>query len=149
MSYLQIAEGAMLFFGGLWAGAILIFAVERVNLWRRMPLEQYAVDFRRSVLRVDPMLPILGGLSGLAAIYVAWNADGVRQALAWGAVAGMAIVIFTSCVLAEPMNSKFRRRAEGDMPDDCAGLRDKWRAFHYVRNVLALATLACMVGATL
>lgn len=149
MNTLQIAEWIMLFFGGLWAGAILIFAVERVNLWRRMPIEQYAVDFRRSVLRVDPMLPIFGGLSGLGAIYVALNRDGLQENLAWGAVAGMVIVIVASCALAEPMNSKFRRRPEGDMPENCAALRDRWRAFHRARTVVALATLACMAGAVL
>ena len=60
MTVTQISAWIMLVSCGLWAGGILIFAVERTNLWRRMPIDQYAVDFRRSLFRVDPMMPILG-----------------------------------------------------------------------------------------
>ena len=66
MTRTQISAWIMLVFCGLWSGGILIFAVERTNLWRRMPLEQYAVDFRRSRFRADPMMPILG-LTAVAA----------------------------------------------------------------------------------
>ena len=64
MTITQISAWIMLISCGLWAGGILIFAVERTNLWRRMPIDQYVVDFRRSLFRVDPMMPILGVISG-------------------------------------------------------------------------------------
>jgi uncharacterized membrane protein SpoIIM required for sporulation len=67
MTITQISAWIMLVSCGLWAGGILIFAVERTNLWRRMPIDQYAVDFRRSLFRVDPMMPILGVIAGAAA----------------------------------------------------------------------------------
>jgi hypothetical protein len=54
MTSTQISAWLTLFFGGLWAGGILIFAVERTNLWQRMPIDQYEVDFRRSLFRADP-----------------------------------------------------------------------------------------------
>jgi Dihydroprymidine dehydrogenase domain II, 4Fe-4S cluster len=39
-------EGRMMLVScALWAGGIFIFAVERTHLWRRMPIDQYAVDF--------------------------------------------------------------------------------------------------------
>ena len=41
MTVTQLAAWVMLAFGGLFSGAILVFAVERVNLWRRMPVDQY------------------------------------------------------------------------------------------------------------
>lgn len=54
----------MLVFCGLWSSGILVLAVERMDLWQRMPLEQYEVDFRRSLLWVDPMMPILTVIAG-------------------------------------------------------------------------------------
>jgi len=36
-----------------------------------MPIGQYAADFRRSLFRVDPMMPILGVIAGAAANYLA------------------------------------------------------------------------------
>ena len=38
MTRTQISAWIMLVFCELWSGGILIFAVERTNLWRRMPL---------------------------------------------------------------------------------------------------------------
>jgi hypothetical protein len=60
-------------FGGLCSGAILVFAVERVNLWRRMHVDQYVVDFRRSLYRADPLIPIMGILSAWGAVVFALN----------------------------------------------------------------------------
>jgi hypothetical protein len=66
MTITQLAAWVMLAFGGLFSGGILIVAVERANLWQRMPVEQYVIDFRRSLYRLDPMLPIMGTLTGWA-----------------------------------------------------------------------------------
>jgi hypothetical protein len=52
MTITQLAAWVMLAFGGLFSGGILIVAVERVNLWRRMPVDQYVIDFRRSLYRL-------------------------------------------------------------------------------------------------
>ena len=59
MTITQLAAWVMLAFGGLFSGAILVFAVQRVNLWRRMPVDQYVVDFRRSLYRAA-LIPIMG-----------------------------------------------------------------------------------------
>ena len=147
MSYLQGATWAMLFFGGLFAGGILLVAVERTNLWRRMPLDQYAVDFRRSVFRIDPLMPILGAITSAGAIVFALNSDGDSRRLAWVAFGLLVAIILASVVIAEPMNSEFRRVPEGEVPQDADGIRDRWRAFHTVRTVLSLSVLACLAGA--
>jgi hypothetical protein len=83
MTITQISAWIMLVSCGLWAGGILIFAVERTNLWRRMPIEQYAVAFRRSLFRVDPMMPILGAIAGAAATIFALQRSGAASGLAW------------------------------------------------------------------
>ncbi|SEJ98898.1 protein of unknown function [Sphingobium sp. AP50] len=146
MSTVQLSVWVMLVFGGLWAGGILIFAVERTNLWRRMPMDQFSVDFRRSVLRVDPMMPILGGISGISALSVAILSDGGVRYLAGASVFLMALVIVGSVVIAEPMNTQFRKLPEGQIPENALKMRDNWRVFHLVRTIVAIATLACMAA---
>ena len=49
MTTTQLAAWVMLAFGGLYSGAILFYAVDRVHVWRRMSVDQYVVDFRRSL----------------------------------------------------------------------------------------------------
>jgi hypothetical protein len=137
----------MLASGGLFAGGILVVAVERTNLWRRMPVEQYAVDFRRSLARVDPMLPILGALSCAGALLFALNSSGRPATLTWVAVALLGVVIVSSLVVAEPINARFRRVPEGATPEGADRLRVTWRRFHYGRTLLGLAAFTCIVGA--
>ncbi len=137
----------MLAAGGLFAGGILVVAVERTNLWRRMPVEQYAVDFRRSLARVDPMLPILGALTGVGALLFALHSSGRPAALTWVAVALLGVVIVSSLIVAESINARFRRLPEGSPPEGAERLRVTWRRFHYGRTLLGLAAFTCIVGA--
>lgn len=148
MTLLKISAWLMLFFGGLWAGGILIFAVERTNLWRRMPIEQYSVDFRRSVFRADPMMPILSVVTGIASAAFAILRDGgVAGILAWTGVGLVLLVIIASITIAEPINSKFRRLPEGQIPEGAEHYRDLWRRFHTGRTIAALAALGCLAAA--
>lgn len=147
MTTAGVGAWLMLVGGGLWAGGILMFAMERTNLWRRMPVEQYVVDFRRSVLRVDPLLPILGIMSCVGGVLFAVNNDGRAAALSWMAIVLVGVVIAGSIWIAEPINSKFRRLPEGQAPEGAADLRIRWHRFHAMRNVVALAAFVCMAAA--
>ena len=113
MTITQISAWIMLVSCGLWAGGILIFAVERTNLWQRMPIDQYVVDFRRSLFRVDPMMPILGVIAGGAATIFALQRSGAASGLAWTGLGFIVLVVAASIAIAEPINSKFRRLPEG------------------------------------
>ncbi len=124
---------------GLWAGIVVCFAVERINLWGRMSIEQFAIDFRRSVHRVDPLQPILGIVGTLAAAAFALSVSGVASLLAWVSVARVVLVIAFSIALPERINSQFRRRNEGDAPPDAEALRARWRAYHLIRTVPSVA----------
>jgi hypothetical protein len=148
MTITQLAAWLMLAFGGLYSGAILIYAVDRVHVWRRMPVDQYVVDFRRSLLRADPLIPIMGVLSELGAVIFAWNSGQRAAMLAWIGFALIALIIVASIALAEPMNSKFRRLPEGQAPDRVEQLRVAWCRFHWARTVVALGALACLVAAS-
>ena len=147
MTITKFSAGIMLVSCGLWAGGILIFAVERTNLWRRMPIDQYAVDFRRSLFRVDPMMPILGVIAGAAAMIFALQRSGAATGLAWAGLVFIALVVVASITIAEPINSKFRRLPEGQVPQRAEHYRTLWRHFHSVRNLAALAALACLAAA--
>jgi hypothetical protein len=147
MTLAQLGSWLMLASGGLFAGGILVVAVERTSLWRRMPVEQYAVDFRRSLARVDPMLPVLGALSCAGALLFALNSGGRPATLTWVAVGLLGVIIVSSLVVAEPINARFRRLPEGDAPADAARLRVTWRRFHYGRTLLGIAAFGCIVGA--
>jgi hypothetical protein len=148
MTITGLAGWLMVAFGGLFAGGILVVAVERVNLWRRMPIDQYVIDFRRSLYRLDPLLPIMGTLSALGAVVFALNSDRHAAVLAWIGVALIAMVMIASIALAEPMNSKFRRLPEGQAPEGAEQLRITWRRFHFARAIVAVGALACLAAAT-
>jgi hypothetical protein len=148
MTITHLAAWLMLAAGGLFSGGIFYVAVERVNLWRRMPIDQYVVDFRRSVYRADPLMPILGNIAALGAVVFALNSGGHAAVLAWTGVGLVAVIMLTSIAIAEPMNSKFRRLSEGQAPEGVEQIRISWRRFHLARTAVALAVLACFAAAT-
>jgi len=144
---LRLSTIVMLGAGGLFTGGVVWYAWERVWIWRRLSLIQYAVDFRRSVRKADPALPILLGLSAVAAGAFAWQADGAARALALGGIGLLAVILVSSIALAEPINSQFRRRPEGVVPPDAEHLRRVWRRFHLARTALAVSAFALFVTA--
>ena len=123
MTTTQLAAWVMLAFGGLFSGSILIYAVDRVHVWRQMPID------------------------ALGAVVFALNSTGRATVLAWTGFALIALIMVASITLAEPMNSKFRRLPEGRAPDGVEQLRIAWCRFHRVRTVVALGALACLVAA--
>jgi hypothetical protein len=110
----RVTAAVMLVSGGLWAGVIVSFAVERVNLWQRMALDQYAVDFRRSQYRVDPMQPILAVVCVIAAVVFAVDVGGATESLTWVGVGLVVAAVIWSVILMEPLNSSSEscRRAQ-------------------------------------
>lgn len=145
----HISAWLMIVFLGLVSGGQLIYAVERVNLWKRMPLDQYVVDFRRSLYRVDPLLPIFAAISGLSAVVFALQTDGRPAMLAWIGAGLIAVMAVASVSIGEPINSRFRRLAEGGAPDDAEKLRVVWRRFHVARTAVTLSSLGFLVAAAI
>lgn len=133
--------------GGIFTGAISLLAWERVWLWRRMPIEAYAVDFRRSLKRSDPAMPILLIVSAIGAAGLAWQSEDTTQTLLLAGLTTQLLVFVGSLVLAEPINSRFRRLPEGEVPADAGRLRTRWRRLHLGRAALALFAFVCIVGA--
>lgn len=144
---LRISTIIMLVADGLWAGVIFFYAVERVNLWRRMPIDQFVVDFRRSLYRADPLQPIVGGIAMIAAIVFALNSSPVASVLGWVGAALILAVIILSIAFPERINSLFRRRKEGEAPPEVEQLRARWRRLHYMRTAPALLSLVALAAA--
>jgi hypothetical protein len=144
---LRLSTIVMLGAGGVFTGGIIWYAWERVWIWRRLPVAEYAVDFRRSVRKADPAMPILLVVCGLAAGVFASQAGGTARALAVAAIGLLAVILVSSIILAEPINSQFRRRPEGVVPPDAERLRRRWRRFHLFRTGIAIAAFAVLVTA--
>lgn len=139
----------MLFVGGITAGNMWMVAVDRLSVWQRMSVVEFATDFRRTIRLVDPMMPILVIVTAAGAALVGVSAGGATSALAWCAFGCYAIVIVGSVILAEPVNTKFRRLPEGTPPERAEYYRTYWRWFHRARTVLGVAAFALSVWAVL
>jgi Domain of unknown function (DUF1772) len=144
---LRLSTLVMLGAGGLFTGGVVWYAWERVWIWRRLPLAAYAVDFRRSVRKADPALPILLVVSAVGAGAFASLTDGAGGTLALAGIALLAVILVSSIIVAEPINSQFRRLPEGTVPPDAEALRRRWRRFHLVRTALAVAAFTALVTA--
>jgi Domain of unknown function (DUF1772) len=124
---------------GLWAGAIMGIAVDRCSIWPRMSLEEYVVDFRRHLRRMDPLMPILGVIGMVGSILLAVKTTGGTAGWAVGAAVLIGVVILGSVTIAEPINFQFRRLPMGTAPKSAERLLRNWRRFHRVRCAVAIA----------
>jgi Domain of unknown function (DUF1772) len=133
----------MLSAGGLFTGGLVWYVWERVWIWRRLTLREFAVDFRRSVRKADPAMPILLVICAAAAgVFAPLAESGARMF----ALAGIGLLV-GSIVVAEPINSQFRRLPEGVVPPQAERLRRRWRRFPLLRTALGIAALACLITA--
>lgn len=144
----RVATLIMLVPAAIFTGIVVFYAIERVNLWSRMPVEQFAVDFRRSIYRADPLQPILAIISIVGSVVFALNSNGLASVFAWVGACIIAGVVFMSIALTERINSQFRRHAEGDAPPQSEALRAKWRLLHWIRTGPSVAGLIALVLAT-
>jgi hypothetical protein len=139
----------MLTAGALFTGGLVWYAWERVWIWRRLDLRGFAVDFRRSVRRADPAMPILLVICGAAASVFATLSEAVSRTLAIVAIGLLAAILVSSVLIAEPINSRFRRLPEGVVPPEAEQLRRRWRRFHLVRAGMGVGALACLILAVI
>lgn len=144
---LRLATIVMLATGVLFTGGVVWYAWERIWIWRRLALSAYAVDFRRSLRKADPALPILLVICATAAAVFAWQTGGAARALSGAAIGLLAVILVSSIVLAEPINNQFRRRPEGVVPPDAERMRRVWRRFHLIRTALAVAAFGLLITA--
>jgi hypothetical protein len=132
--------------GGIFAGGLVWYAWDRVLIWQRLTLLEFAIDFRRSLRKADPAMPILLLICGSGATVFATQTDGAARTLALASLALLGTILVSS-VVAEPINSQFRRRPEGVVPPEADRLRTLWRRFHLVRTAFGVAAYALLIVA--
>jgi len=118
-----------------------------VWIWRRLTLPEFAVDFRRSVRKADPAMPILLVICAAAAGVFASLTEGGGRSLELAGIGLLAVIMIGSIILAEPINSQFRQGPEGVVPPQAERLRRLWRRFHLIRTGLGIAALARLITA--
>lgn len=138
----------MLLFGGLAAGGIWVIAIDRLAVWNRMSVVEYATDFRRTLKHVDPMMPIFVSLAGIGAVLFSIQSSGISTLFGWLGLAFLLVIMIGSVMFGEPINSKFRRLPEGTPPEDASQLRAFWRRFHFARTAVAVLALIFLITAT-
>jgi drug/metabolite transporter (DMT)-like permease len=92
-------------------------------------------------------MPILLAVCGTAAGAFASLTEGGSRALALAGIGLLATILIGSIVIAEPINSRFRRLPEGEVPPRAEQLRRRWRHFHLARTGLGVVALACLITA--
>src|SRR5690349_17686174 len=81
---------ALVVITGIWAGGITTIAWERIPVWRRLDPVPRAIDFRRTLHRMDPAMPVMAvAIIALGIAYALGHHGGART-LAWLALGGVA-----------------------------------------------------------
>ena len=106
----------------------------------------YAVDFRRSLLRADPLMPILGVVAGIAATVFALNCSGAaRSTFTWTGVGFIGLVVVASITIAEADQLKVPPCSRGaKLPERAGHYRIVWRRFHAWQRTLAALAALCL-----
>ena len=75
-------------------------------------------------------MPILAVLTGIASTVLALLLDGgSERAIVWSGMGLVVLVTIASVAIGEPINSKFRRLLEGQVPERAEHYRDLGRNF--------------------
>jgi len=137
---------AVLLTDGVFTGAIISIAWERVPAWRDMPVDHYRTEFRHTLRRMDPAMPVLALVSAVLGIWLATIEQGWRSTSAWTGSLLVILVVGLSAGLLEPVNNAFRRG--GSMPDEqVRKLRRRWEHLHVSRTVVSLLAFVLLVAA--
>lgn len=137
---------AVLLADGVFTGAILSIAWERVPAWQDMDVARYRTEFRHALRRMDPAMPVLAVISAALGIWLAIIEQGQRSACAWAGSFLLILVVGLSAAFLEPVNNVFRRGAS--MSDEQVWkLRRRWGRLHISRSVISLLAFVLLLAA--
>ena len=128
----------MVLAGGLFAGAVVNFAWDRLPIWRRMPLAQFIGDFEQTIDIADKVQPAVLVVSIIAAGLFAISTDGLARVLALVAAAGFLAVLVASLAILVPLQRRIIRSQ--DEPHELEAMRGRWFQGHLGRSVLSVAS---------
>jgi hypothetical protein len=139
----------MLVTGGLFAGAALSIAWERIPAWRKAAPESFRADFAYTLRRVDRLQPALLAACLLSTVGFAVTAGGTARILAAVAAVGELATLAGSVAWLVPIQQRLVPSGpEKQAPTaDTARLLARWSAGHVARTALSLAFLLLAVTA--
>lgn len=140
-------ETVLLLLQGVWTGAIATIAWERIPAWRRLSPAAFADDFRDTLRRMDPTMPIIAIAILVIGLLYARDQEGTVATLAWCGLGGVASIIVGSLCLMEPINLTFRRLPAGASPPDATALHARWVLLHRLRLTIAIVSFALVASA--
>jgi hypothetical protein len=143
----EVSAAIMLVAGGLFAGGAATFAWSRVPIWRRMPLPEFVTDFEQTIRRTDLVQPVLAVVAAASGIAFAVTADGSARLLAALGAAGFILVLLASLAVMVPLQRRISATPVADA-DDLEAMRVRWFSGNFGRSLLAVASFALMVVAT-
>lgn len=143
---MAVLKAAVVLVDGVFTGAMIAVAWERVPAWRDMPLDRYRPEFKRTLRRMDPAMPALALISAGLGIWLAVVRDGRQSASAWIGSILLINLVAVSVAFLEPVNNAFRR--DDAMSDEqLRQLRRRWERLHFSRSAMALLAFLLLVAA--
>ncbi len=132
---------------GLWAGGVLIIAVERLDRWEAMSIEDYVLDFRRVIGRDDPIMPLLAVVGIASAVVFAVTDENAPGALMWPGIAMSLSALVLSGGVLEPIQRRYRNSARDAVLPHAEQDRATWRRLHRIRTALVVGSFMLLTGA--
>lgn len=139
---------AMLISAGLFSGGVMVFAWERVPVWRSLPVAQFRKDFALTIRRADRVQPALLVASIVATIGFAFGSAGAARTLALVGAAGFIGTLVATAAILVPLQRRIIASSRGTATDEA--MRSRWFVGHLGRSVLGVACFTLVaVAATL
>lgn len=138
---------SMLISGGVFVGAVLSIAWERVPAWRRSDLLEFRAAFGHTLRRVDIVQPALLIVWLISTLGFAITAGAPARTPALAAAAGLFIVLVGSVAWLVPLQRRLLSVAPYSTPTRLESMRMQWLRGHVVRASLAVASLILVIVA--
>jgi hypothetical protein len=136
---------AMLVSGGLFSGGVMVFAWERVPVWRSLPWAEFRKEFAVTIRRADRVQPALLVASIVASIGFAVGATGAPRALALIGAAGFIATLVASGAILVPLQRRIIASSHKPATDEA--MRRGWFRGHLGRSVLGVVCFTLMAAA--
>lgn len=137
----------MLIAAGLFAGGVVLIALERAPAWRAADDASFRVEFAHTLRRVDRLQPAILLLGMISSVGFAVSASGTARILAGVAVACLVTVLIGSGAGLVPVQRRLVDPRSNLTTADVARLRTRWLAGHLIRTVVALVAFTLLVVA--
>jgi Domain of unknown function (DUF1772) len=144
----EMWAAAMVVSGGLFAGGVMLIALERVPVWRATKAPDFRTGFAQTLRRVDRLQPALLSICLVSTIGFAVTANGGASTIAWFGAVGFLLILVGSAAWLIPIQRTLK--ADSELPPSSVNaLRGRWLLGHLIRTVLAVGLFAVTAAAAI